>query len=63
MQKWEYMWLSHHETEQTYVANGIKYNYQQYDTIFKVLDRLGAEGWELVTSPALGVFMLKRPLA
>ena len=63
MQKWEYMWLNHHETEQTYVANGIKYTYQPNDTIFKVLNRLGEQGWELVTSPAVGVFMLKRSIA
>jgi hypothetical protein len=63
MQKWEFLWVSHEASENSYIANGIKYTYQQYDTIFKVLNRLGEQGWELVTSPAVGVFMLKRPIA
>ena len=63
MQKWEYIWLSHEESKNSYILNGIEYTYAAYDTIFKVLNRLGEQGWELVASPEAGVFMLKRPVA
>jgi len=60
MQKWEYLYLSNNQKD--YGINGVIYKYKPNETVFTIIERLGKEGWELVTEPQLGAHTFKRPL-
>ncbi len=68
MQKWEYAWVWIDTGVGTYGVNGVSSNYGELEGQYSVLNKLGGEGWELVTAEvaregnAVSVFLFRRPL-
>ena len=68
MQKWEYAWVWIDTRAGTYGVNGVSLNYSEFEGQYSVLDKLGGEGWELVTAElargenTISVFLFKRPV-
>jgi hypothetical protein len=61
MQKWEYIYFVIRD-DREYFINGISYRFKPNETLFTIMDKLGKEGWELVTQPSIVVRTFKRPL-
>ena len=68
MQAWEYAWVWIDTRSGTYGVNGVSSNYGEVEGQYSVLNKLGGEGWELVTAElargenTISVFLFKRPL-
>ena len=68
MQKWAYAWVWIDTGDGTYGVNGVSSNYGEMEGQYSVLDKLGSEGWELVTAElaraasTISVFLFKRSL-
>ena len=68
MQKWEYAWVWIDTGNGTYGVNGVSSNYGEVEGQYSVLNKLGDEGWELVTAElargenTISVFLFKRAL-
>jgi len=60
MQKWQYLYL--YNSGKDYAINGVTYKYKLNENMFDIMDRLGLEGWELVTSPNAYTHTFKRPV-
>ena len=60
MQKWEYIYLAN--SDKSFFINGVEYKYSTGENIFTVMEKLGKEGWELVTQPSIATHTFKRPL-
>ena len=61
MQKWEYLYLIT-LNKKDYSINGKKYTYEKDEDAFTIVNKLGADGWELVAEPQIGVHTFKRPI-
>jgi hypothetical protein len=69
MQQWQYAMLRFDAVKRQYSINGLMSAVGQNETDMSVLDKLGTEGWEMVTAhfaqgyDSISVYLFKRPLA
>ena len=63
MQKWDYLSLVMGRLgTQEYTINGVTYKLEKHENTSTILNKLGADGWELIAEPEIGVFTFKRLL-
>ncbi len=71
MQQWDYLyfWTSNEPADVSKPGQGYcrlnraYHNYEQEEDVFAMLESLGRDGWELVSTPTEKAFIFKRPLA